>query len=92
MTGRIVDSYTNIATVKLFSHSKREESYAREGLENFLQTVHGQMRLVTSFHFSLYAMNCLLLFSVGAHCHLAVDRVGDLRRRRSCGYWTCASP
>jgi ATP-binding cassette subfamily B multidrug efflux pump len=66
MTGRIVDSYTNIATVKLFSHSKREESYAREGLENFLDTVHGQMRLVTSFHFSLYAMNCLLLFSVGA--------------------------
>ena len=66
MTGRIVDSYTNIATVKLFSHSKREESYAREGLENFLNTVHGQMRLVTSFHFSLYAMNCLLLFSVGA--------------------------
>jgi len=65
MTGRIVDSYTNIATVKLFSHSRREESYAREGLENFLQTVHGQMRLVTSFHFSLYAMNCLLLFSVG---------------------------
>jgi ATP-binding cassette subfamily B multidrug efflux pump len=66
MTGRIVDSYTNIATVKLFSHSKREESYAREGLESFLNTVHGQMRLVTSFHFSLYAMNCLLLFSVGA--------------------------
>ncbi len=65
MTGRIVDSYTNIATVKLFSHSRREERYAREGLENFLQTVHGQMRLVTSFHFSLYAMNCLLLFSVG---------------------------
>jgi ATP-binding cassette subfamily B multidrug efflux pump len=65
MTGRIVDSYTNIATVKLFSHSKREESYAREGLENFLTTVHRQMRLVTSFHFLLYAMNCLLLFSVG---------------------------
>jgi ATP-binding cassette, subfamily B, multidrug efflux pump len=66
MTGRIVDSYTNIATVKLFSHSKREERYAREGLEDFLQTVHQQMRMVTSFHVSLYAMNCLLLFSVGA--------------------------
>ncbi len=65
MTGRIVDSYTNIATVKLFSHSKREESYAREGMEDFLGTVHSQMRMVTSFHFSLYAMNCLLLFSVG---------------------------
>ena len=66
MTGRIVDSYTNIATVKLFSHSKREESYAREGMEDFLATVHGQMRMVTSFHVALYAMNCLLLFSVGA--------------------------
>ncbi|MEK1888550.1 MAG: ABC transporter ATP-binding protein [Phyllobacterium sp.] len=66
MTGRIVDSYTNIATVKLFSHSKREESYAREGMEDFLGTVHRQMRMVTSFHFCLYAMNCLLLFSVGA--------------------------
>lgn len=66
MTGRIVDSYTNIATVKLFSHSKREERYAREGLEDFLQTVHQQMRMVTTFHVSLYAMNCLLLFSVGA--------------------------
>ncbi|SDO82514.1 ATP-binding cassette, subfamily B, multidrug efflux pump [Phyllobacterium sp. YR620] len=65
MTGRIVDSYTNIATVKLFSHSKREESYAREGMEDFLGTVHRQMRMVTSFHFCLYAMNCLLLFSVG---------------------------
>ncbi|MGH6860318.1 MAG: ABC transporter transmembrane domain-containing protein, partial [Phyllobacterium sp.] len=66
MTGRIVDSYTNIATVKLFSHSRREESYAREGLEDFLNTVHLQMRMVTSFHFSLYAMNCLLLFAVGS--------------------------
>src|SRR5690606_8407781 len=31
MTGRIVDSYTNIATVKLFSHAGREEDYARNG-------------------------------------------------------------
>ena len=66
MTGRIVDSYTNIATVKLFSHSKREESFAREGMSEFLGTVHGQMRLVTVFHFALYLINSLLLFSVGA--------------------------
>ena len=66
MTGRIVDSYTNIATVKLFSHSKREEAYAREGMAEFLGTVHGQMRYVTLFHFVLYVINCLLLFSVGA--------------------------
>ncbi|WP_420962588.1 ABC transporter ATP-binding protein [Brucella sp. IR073] len=66
MTGRIVDSYTNIATVKLFSHSRREEDYARESLEDFQDTVNKQMRLVTKFSFSLYFMNCLLLFAVGA--------------------------
>ena len=66
MTGRIVDSYTNIATVKLFSHSSREESYVRESLDGFLGTVHGQMRLITLFHFSLYLANCVLLFAVGA--------------------------
>jgi ATP-binding cassette subfamily B multidrug efflux pump len=65
MTGRIVDSYTNIATVKLFSHSKREESYAREGLQDFLGTAYAQMRMVTGFHVGLYAINCLLLFAVG---------------------------
>lgn len=47
MTGRIVDSYTNIMTVKLFSHSAREEAYAKEGMDGFLQTVHPQMRLAT---------------------------------------------
>ncbi|MEO1749814.1 MAG: ABC transporter transmembrane domain-containing protein, partial [Pseudomonadota bacterium] len=47
MTGRIVDSYTNIQTVKLFAHSNREEDYARDSMDQFLQTVHPQMRLVT---------------------------------------------
>jgi ATP-binding cassette, subfamily B, multidrug efflux pump len=61
MTGRIVDSYTNIATVKLFSHAKREVSYAKEGMDEFLQTAYGQMRLVTMFHFLLYTINAILL-------------------------------
>ncbi len=66
MTGRIVDSYTNIATVKLFSHSQREESYAKESMGAFLSTVYGQMRLVTVFWVCLYLLNALLLVSVGA--------------------------
>src|SRR3546814_9377242 len=45
MTGRIVDSYTNIATVKLFSHSRREQAYAREAMDGFLGTVSRQMRM-----------------------------------------------
>ncbi len=66
MTGRIVDSYTNIATVKLFSHSRREEAYARDGMSGFLGTVHRQMRLVTIFWVSLYALNSTLLVVMGA--------------------------
>ena len=49
MTGRITDAYTNIATVKLFSHSQREARYARGAMQEFMATVHGQMRLVTGF-------------------------------------------
>ena len=64
MTGRIVDSYTNIATVKLFSHAGREEAYAREGMNEFLMTVHRQMRLVTTFHGLVYTNNAVLTFGV----------------------------
>ena len=64
MTGRIVDSYTNIATVKLFSHSQREQAYAREAMDGFLGTVHGQMRLVTMVNVCNYILNMLLVASV----------------------------
>ncbi len=64
MTGRIVDSYTNIQTVKLFSHAQRESSYAREGMQDFMQTVYRQMRLVTLVYTLLYLLNALLLASV----------------------------
>ncbi|RDE10444.1 ABC transporter ATP-binding protein [Pelagibacterium lacus] len=66
MTGRIVDSYTNIATVKLFSHSSREEGYAREVMDEFLHTVYGQMRYITILNQAITILNSLLLFSVGA--------------------------
>ncbi|WP_413282601.1 ABC transporter ATP-binding protein [Vibrio sp. MA40-2] len=66
MTGRIVDSYTNIATVKLFSHSKRETKYAEEGMEGFLDTVYRQMRLVTGFNVSVEIVNYFLVFSIAA--------------------------
>ena len=49
MTGRITDAYTNIATVKLFSHTNREAGYARSAMQEFIKTVYGQMRLVSAF-------------------------------------------
>ena len=66
MTGRVVDSYTNIQTVKLFSHAKREASFAKEGMASFLDTVYRSMRLVTKLYGVLYVLNSLLLFSVAA--------------------------
>ncbi|MGY0632619.1 ABC transporter ATP-binding protein [Luteimonas sp. A478] len=66
MTGRVVDSYTNIATVKLFSHSQREQAYAREAMDGFLGTVYRQMRLATGVWTLLYALNMALLFSAVA--------------------------
>jgi len=66
MTGRVVDSYTNIQTVKLFSHARREASYARDGMGRFLTTVYASMRLITLLYGALYVLNSLLLFSISA--------------------------
>ncbi|OLQ72854.1 multidrug ABC transporter ATP-binding protein [Photobacterium proteolyticum] len=64
MTGRIVDSYTNISTVKLFSHTNRETEYAEQGMSGFMDTVYRQMRLVTGFNISVEAINYLLVFAI----------------------------
>ena len=66
MTGRIVDSYSNITTVKLFSHSTRETEYAEEGMSGFLDTVHRQMRLVTEFKISVEIIKCFLVSLIAA--------------------------
>ncbi|MEY8248950.1 MAG: ABC transporter ATP-binding protein [Bermanella sp.] len=67
MTGRIVDSYTNINTVKLFSHSRRESDYAQQGMDGFLKTVYLQMRLAVGLNISVDFINHLLVFSIGAY-------------------------
>jgi ATP-binding cassette subfamily B multidrug efflux pump len=66
MTGRVVDSYTNISTVKLFSHAGREETYARESMDGFLQTVYRQFRLVTWLQTLVELNNYFALFSVAS--------------------------
>jgi ATP-binding cassette, subfamily B, multidrug efflux pump len=66
MTGRITDAYTNIATVKLFSHAKREAAYARSAMQDFLVTVHRQMRLVSAFEICNQALSVMLIGSTVA--------------------------
>ncbi len=66
MTGRIVDSYTNILTLKLFSQSQRESAYAKAGMQEFMATVHPQMRLSTLLNASVWMINMQLVFATGA--------------------------
>ncbi|UKH18752.1 ABC transporter ATP-binding protein [Actinobacillus pleuropneumoniae] len=61
MTGRITDAYSNIATVKLFSHGNRESAYAKESMQEFMVTVHKQMRLVTVIETLTNAMSIGLI-------------------------------
>jgi ATP-binding cassette, subfamily B, multidrug efflux pump len=64
MTGRVTDAYTNIATVKLFSHANREAGFARSAMQEFMVPVHGQMRLVTSFETVNQTLSVLLIASI----------------------------
>lgn len=61
MTGRITDAYSNIAMVKLFSHGNRESAYAKESMQEFMVTVHKQMRLVTVIETLTNAMSIGLI-------------------------------
>jgi len=61
MVGRVVDSYTNIMTLKLFSHSQREAAYVKEGMEEFMGTVYPQMRLATGLNICVWIINMLLM-------------------------------
>lgn len=61
MTGRITDAYTNISTVKLFAHTKREADYARNAMEAFKATGYSQMRLVSLFEVTNHLMITLLV-------------------------------
>lgn len=66
MTGRVTDAYANISTVKLFSHGKREASYVRSAMEEFMQTAHAQMRLVTGIEIVNFTLNMLLIIGTAS--------------------------
>lgn len=63
MTGRITDAYTNIGTVKLFSHAGREAGYARNAMQEFQLAVNGQMRLVSGFEIVNHTLSMSLILS-----------------------------
>jgi ATP-binding cassette subfamily B multidrug efflux pump len=64
LAGRIVDSYSNIQTVKLFAHAEREEEYARQAMEDFRWTFARQLRLFTWLTMVLTLLSTLLIGGV----------------------------
>jgi ATP-binding cassette, subfamily B, multidrug efflux pump len=64
VTGRVVDAYTNIHSVKLSGHHERERDYAREAIENARQTVATEMRIITRMDVTLTLLNGLLIVAV----------------------------
>ena len=76
MTGRVTDAYTNIMTVKLFSHAGNEARYAQESMDEFLVTVNRQMRLVSSFEIVNHLLSItLILCTTGVALWLWTDQL-----------------
>jgi len=69
ITGRVVDSYTNIHAVKMFAHHDREVAYAREAIETARQAFQREMRIITTMDVTLTGLNGLLVVAV---CGLSV--------------------
>ncbi len=65
LLGRIVDSYTNILTVKLFAHADREDDYARDALQQHLGVCNRQLRMITVMNVTIWLTNGFLIVSSG---------------------------
>src|SRR5579871_3566885 len=66
LTGRVVDTYTNILTVKLFARARHEDAYVRDAVDEHTERFHASLRLNTLFSFSLMSLNALLVTATGA--------------------------
>jgi ATP-binding cassette subfamily B multidrug efflux pump len=66
LTGRVVDSYTNILTVKLFARPRDEDEFVRAAVEQHTETFRNQLRLITLFGLTLTMLNALMFIGTGA--------------------------
>jgi ATP-binding cassette, subfamily B, multidrug efflux pump len=78
LTGRVVDTYTNILTVKLFARARYEDAYVRDAVDEHTERFHASLRLNTLFSFSLMSLNAMLVTATGgtAIALWAHDKVG----------------
>ncbi|MGI3778471.1 MAG: ABC transporter ATP-binding protein [Janthinobacterium lividum] len=71
LTGRVVDSYTNILTVKLFATARDEDAFVRESVDEHTETFRAQLRLITMWSLSLAVMNAAMMVGVASVAVLA---------------------
>ncbi|TDE37024.1 ABC transporter ATP-binding protein [Antarcticimicrobium sediminis] len=64
ITGRVVDSYSNIHSVKMFAHDDRELNYAKDAIEESRRTFQAEMRIFTIMDATLVMLNGLLIVGV----------------------------
>jgi ATP-binding cassette, subfamily B, multidrug efflux pump len=92
VTGRVVDSYTNIHSVKLFAHQDAELNYAKEAIETSRTTFQKEMRIVTKMDVALTLLNGLMILGVAG---LAMWFWADGQRRSASSpgpwRWSCGS-
>ena len=77
LTGKVVDSYTNILTVKLFAKPRDEDAFVRATVDEHTVKYHRLLRLMTLFSFFLTAINAVMVVSVGG-LSIALWSMGDL--------------
>ena len=65
LTGRVVDSYTNILTVKLFARPSDEDAFVRDSVDDHTGAFRDQLRLITLFGMSLTVLNAAMIVSTG---------------------------
>lgn len=66
LTGRVVDSYTNILTVKLFARPREEDEFVREAVDEHTEAFRAQLRLITLFGITLTVLNAAMMVGTGA--------------------------
>ncbi len=80
LTGRVVDSYTNILTVKLFSRARDEDAFVREAIDLHTGAFRDQTRMITGYVVMLALMNATLIVATACAGDLAVERRAHLGR------------
>ena len=83
LTGRVVDGFTNILSVKLFAHAEREEAFGREAFERQLDAARAMNRTITTMTAALTLLNSVFIFAGSGALDLALDARRDHARRAS---------